>query len=248
MPTKPPHHVSSQLLRISHFLRILSRPTLILRDEPKKKHRPPQAGLHQFNPPVSPAGYPSLPRSIARTPFTRNEPNFSIPSVPPPPIYAKRTLRTIARRRRASTNITPRFHRRGTPAYPDQSPTTQKYETNPIYTPHTPKYAKRTQFHPPQDPNARNEPNPSQPRWPKVSPDAHRETQSTNYEPPTTIQICETNPISAPNRPPHDPKIRNEPNSTPPTAKSKQPTAKKCETNPISGAPDKNTKGLMLLK
>ncbi len=74
----------------------------------------------------------------------------------------------IARRRRASTYITPRFHQRGTPASPDPSPADQNIRNEPKKTtpdaiglqlyltpafqpgiPQPPKCAKRTQFHPP---------------------------------------------------------------------------------------------------
>ena len=70
----------------------------------------------------------------------------------------------------------------------------------------------RAHCHPTHNPNTRNEPN---------LPHAHH--------PPT--QKYETNPIST------HPIMRNEPNPTRPTAKSKQPTAKKCETNPIYRLP-----------
>ncbi len=71
--------------------------------------------------------------------------------------------------KRASISLTPRFHRRGTPASPDQLPTAQKIETNPIYrtaptlpTRPYPNYAKQTQSQPRRTcggPKKRNEPN-----------------------------------------------------------------------------------------
>ncbi len=129
--------------------------------------------------------------------------------------------------KRASISLTPRFHRRGTPAYPDQSSTIQKRETNPIYP--CPSLA--------HDQNMRNEPNlPSRWRLAGFSstnyakrtqsqyghgmpcPKNTKRTQlpptppiyilqSTIYNPlaqftPTpawpTIKICETNPIYRP--------------------------------------------------
>ena len=133
MPTKPPHHVSSQLLRISHFLRILSRPTLILRDEPKKKHRPPQAGLHQFNPPVSPAGYPSLPRSIAHPPKNAKRTQFQHTQCPATPYLCETNPKN---------NRTPQacIHQYNPPVPP------AGYPSLPRSIAHARKYAKRTQF------------------------------------------------------------------------------------------------------
>ncbi len=107
------------------------------------------------------------------TPKMRNEPNLTSPTTRKRETNPKRI---IARRRRASTYITPRFHRRGTPACPDQWPTPKKYETNPIpqgqlpkANTQKPKYAKQTQFPPVSNlksqisprlhPYMRNEPN-----------------------------------------------------------------------------------------
>ncbi len=112
------------------------------------------------------------------------------------------THRTIARRRRASINITPRFHRRGTPACPGSR--------------RAPKNAKRTQSHKPNRQNMQNEPNLRLPQLaprskyakrtqstPGQQPIANSQkllfTKRTQFTPPPprpTPQLCETNPIS----------------------------------------------------
>ncbi len=114
--------------------------------------------------------------------------------------------------KRASISLTPRFHRRGTPA-PPAFPTTQKNETNPIppsqpptakkcetnpICPHGhPDYAKRTQSTvPARDPKIRNKPN------------------LPLHARPTT-KMRKTNPIPVPLASPrhYDPqKMRNQPN------------------------------------
>ncbi len=82
-----------------------------------------------------------------------------------------------ARRRRASTYITPRFHRRGTPPDPDQSPAPQKCKTNPI---------------PPRPTTKKRKTNPicrsaaiRPPKPPRIM------QNEPNFRP----RLCETNPI-----------------------------------------------------
>ena len=62
-----------------------------------------------------------------------------------------------------STYTTPRFHRRGTPPCPDQSPTDKKYKTNPKRNTHAtgvpPMVNPHFQCGMPNDPIMRNEPN-----------------------------------------------------------------------------------------
>ena len=80
VPNQQSHHVSSLEFRISCLFRISSLgfrispdPSgRIMRNEPKK-NRPPQAGLHIYNPPVPPAGYPTHHHPNSQK--TRNEPN-----------------------------------------------------------------------------------------------------------------------------------------------------------------------------
>ena len=132
------------------------------------------------------------------------------------------TQKIIARRRRASTYITRRFHRPGTLAAPDQSPTRRLRETNPkqnarhrratpIFNPGLsagvlphPKNAKRTQSQ----------------RPPRL-----KSAKRTQFHPrrtcggPKNAKRTQSQPTVPPN-------YRNEPNST-------TPTAKKCKTNPI---------------
>ncbi len=139
-----------------------------------------------------------------------------------------------------STYITPRFHRRGTPACPDQSPTTKICKTNPI-SPAADlwktKKCETNPIYPPNNPKIRNEPNFRIPSVPPTPISAKR-TQFTPTPAWPTIQICETNPISYRWRLPGfpNPKMRNEPNST----------RRIYETNPICPTPTicrpKNTK------
>ena len=109
----------------------------------------------------------------------------------------------IARRRRASTYIPPRFHRRGTLAAPYQSPTTQMRKTNPKNNagrrPATPIFnpglSAGVHTH---NPNTRNEPN-----FPPVS------NFKSQISPDLSGSI-----------------MRNEPNSHKPTANRQKPTTK----------------------
>ena len=218
MPTRPPHHVSSLTFRISCLFRISSFGFRI---------SPDPSGRIMRNEPNLPYHRPTQDRN------EQNEPNYPYghgPGAPGCPYYAKRT------------QFTP------TPAWP----TSQIYETNPICpittipprqemrnetpsdrtpapggppmvnphfqcgTPHDPKNAKRTQSTP-------------TPAWPKT-------------------QIRETNPICHPDSFAAPPFPQNEPNSRTPAVPTHpimrnepnltRPTAKKSETNPISGAPD----------
>ena len=136
-----------------------------------------------------------------------------------------------------STYITPRFHRRGTPPCPDQSPNpknakrtqfpappascplfhAQKCETNPIYP--CPSLA--------HDPNMRNEPN--------LGLAPHYSRFTAHY----SLLL-----LNQPNLPPPSytppPFLRNEPNFTPPPrAYCLLPQI--CETNPISVETPKST-------
>ncbi len=135
-----------------------------------------------------------------------------------------------ARRRRASTYITRRFHRPGTLAAPDQSPIPQTNKTNPIppgqlpkANAQQPKNAKQTQSTPQPHPNTRNKPN-------LRTGIRHRRT---------VPQFRETNPISTY-------RWRLAGFSSPNYAKQTQfappppsPRTKKHETNPISTAADR---------
>ena len=100
---------------------------------PKKKHRTPQACIHLYNLPVPPAGYPSLPRSIAKTKNAKR--TQSHPAVPPNYVEAKRrSRREFTRRRRAhggqnEPNSSYRWRLAG-------FPTTQKMRNEP--NPHVP--------------------------------------------------------------------------------------------------------------
>ncbi len=127
--------------------------------------------------------------------------------------------------KRASISLTPRFHRRGTPAFPPiyrnpkmrnepnpTRPTAKKYETNPIYPTN---FAKRTQSLPGK--NAKR-------------------TQFTPPPPLPKTQKCETNPIPVPpasRRPPKPPLCKTNPISAPPHVSRLLPRAAFRETNPI---------------
>ncbi len=114
-------------------------------------------------------------------------------------------------RRRASTYITPRFHRRGTPAGPDQSPTLKKTKTNPIYHPNSQKTQNKPNYHPanmrnkpnstdrhhPNSQKMRNEPNSRIPTVPPP-PVSAKQTQSVPTPARTTTQERKTNPIHHP--------------------------------------------------
>ncbi len=109
-------------------------PCPIMRNKPKKKNRPPQACIHLYNPPVPPAGYPSLSRSIGKNQKIRNKPNSPKPT-------ANRQMPTAIMRNEPNPihpphvcSLLPRAPIiQNKPNLPHaHHPPTQKYETNPI--------------------------------------------------------------------------------------------------------------------
>ena len=196
MPTKPPHHVSSQPFRISGLSQILTfgfriSPDLwgrITRNEPKTKSRTPQACIHQFNPPVPPGGTPNNPKKNETNPISAYQ------ASPPTP------------KMRNEPNLT-----HGGPAED------QKCETNPITTYRwrlaglpIPKYAKRTQSQLLASPIMRNEPNPCS--------RCHPERQAAERSAAAQSRgICQNTIAGGDSKQtmPHDPKMRNKPNLPP---------------------------------
>ena len=97
-------------------------------NEPKTQNKPNlRTTNHQLRTilyETNPIRAPLVPHAYSLVPlFQRNEPNLHPAHDQKCKTNAKRN---IARRRRASTYITPRFHRRGTPASPDPSLADQK--------------------------------------------------------------------------------------------------------------------------
>ncbi len=187
MPTKPPHHVPSHESQNPHpsteFWILTSGFSPDMQNEPKKIHRTPQACIHLYNPPVPPAGYPSLPtiKNAKRTQFTVPPPHLCHETNPISPTTASPTDQKM---QNEPNLIPPNYAKRTQSAVlpPPQQPKNAKRtqfhlpsclmpqlrETNPICPDRTPgprrKNAKRTQFTPPPPsaaPIIRNEPNPS---------------------------------------------------------------------------------------
>ena len=143
MPTKPPHHVSSFIFRISSLgFRISPDPSgRIMRNEPNStpanSQSPTAKSCFYKTNPICPT-----PNRLA-DPKTRNEPN--LPPQPPGqhPKNAKRTQKDNARCNRATPIFNP--HGSGGNAHDTKNakrtqftptpawPTIQKCETNPIY-------------------------------------------------------------------------------------------------------------------
>ncbi len=137
------------------------------------------------------------------------------------------TQRIIARRRRASTYITRRFHRPGTLAAPDQSPTPRFCETNPIYTRPTIKNAKRT-LNKTQAAGLPPVFNPGLSAGALPHPKNAKRTQFSYTRCPAAPHFCKTNPIKTTSDAIGPPLYLTL------TEVGDRPTAKKCETNPIS--------------
>ncbi len=173
---------------------------------PKKNHRTPQSCLHQFNPPVPPAGHPT-------------------PRPPDPqPKNAKRTLKETH-----AKGVPPIYL---TPTEVGETPTIPNMQNEPNWPPTArPIMQNEPNFIPPRascllphasimqnKPNSsipsappfpRNEPN-LPPRPPRPTPKSAKRTQFTHRHHPHD-QKCETNPISAPPPSCHPPIMRNEP-------------------------------------
>ncbi len=214
MPTQRLHHVSSFIFRISIF------------------GFPPtcRGVLCETNPIYHP-----------NTQKMRNEPNCRTPSVPPPPISAKRTQLPYRWRLAgfSSPKNTKRTQFTTTP--------TQLRETNPILAPtpatHDPIMRNEPNFIPPHDQNPRNEPN-SRVAF-RISPRPNPNFYETNpiYPPPSftpppfprnepnlphpTTQLRETNPILVPppsSRPDRAPKYAKQTQFTDPRPKTAKRT------------------------
>ena len=174
---------------------------------------------------------PILTHQVSHRPlFPRNEPNLRTTNHQLRTIYAKRTQFQHTQRPTApyfcktnpiytATDLWKTKNAKRTQSTNHELPTTnqppQLCETNPISAYPAPR---RPLF-------LQNEPN-SPPRPPDPQPKRAKRTQFYTSPSLATTQIRETNPIT-----------------TRPTAKSKQPTAQKCKTNPIPAPPPSHHAG-----
>ena len=175
----------------------------------------------RFEPGISKSGFPPICRGElcktnpiypGHTPKTQNEPNSHIPSVPPPPISAKRTqfapTLTIPHTKKSKRT---QFHQANS-----QSPKAKS-----CFSRNEPNF---TRGGPMEDQNMRNKPNSASPTS-LATPHFTKRTQFTTQ--PGNLTYGHDPPVAdAPN-------AQNEPNSARPTANRQPQKAKICETNPI---------------